>query len=486
MSKPGSQSLQDIPLKMVGSTKFGRYPKMSSEQTYNMIISDGWLVPLGGWTPRSIINYDGEGRGIFSSQKNNKMYAVIDNNIWQFDANLSRSVVGVTKTFSGDVFIDENNVDQIAFSDKQNIYVFNYNNDGFVTLTSDKLGFVPGYITFQNGRFACADLSTNRWRLSAIGDARLWPFDAQHVGEISTKPTTCVACVRFPGRGNLLLVMGGNVGEFWMDIGAALFPYQRSQSTNLDYGCINSATIATNEDIVCWVGVNEKSGPAIMMTEGAEAERIPTDGIDFKLAEIKNPSNCYGFMVRLAGHLCYIVSWPADNLSYLYDFNTKMFFTLCDENMNVFIVKRIAFFNDTYYFVSLNDGNLYELNIELFTYDYGNKVAEIPLIRIPPNINKPDQSPFIAAYAGFTIEQGQFSYKTPDTDNIPHVDLSISRDGGVNYGNNVKKIMNTQGNRKSVLRWDRLGGQNDLTTQFRFHGLNGQFRLTDGVVGVTK
>ncbi len=486
MSKPGSQRYQDVPLKMVGSTKFGRYEKMSSEQTYNMIISDGWLVPFGGWTPRSIINYQGEGRGIFTSQKNNKMYAVIDNNIWQYDNNLTKSVVGVMSTFTGDVFIDENNVNQIAFSDGQSIYIFNYLTNGFVELTSTILGFVPGYLTFQNGRFVSPDTRTNQYRLSAVGDGLSWPFDAQHVGEISTKATTCIACVRFPGRGNLLLVMGGNVGELWMDIGAALFPYQRSQSTNLDYGCINPATIATNEDVVCWIGVNEQSGPAIMTTQGGNTEKISTDGIDFKLASLTAPQNCYGFMVRLAGHLCYVVSWPTDNLSYLYDFNTKQFFTLCDENMNVFIVKRITFFNNTYYFVSLNDGNLYELNESLFNYDYGNKVGEIPLIRIIDNISKPDQSRFIGGYAGMTIQQGNFDYQIEDTDNIPHVDLAISRDGGVNYGNFVRKPMNTQGNRRSILRWDRLGEANDMTLQFRFHGLNGRFIFTDGVIGISK
>lgn len=486
MASMSPSKSQGFPLKIVGSTKFGRYEKMSSEQTFNMIISDGWLVPFGGWSPRSIINYQGEGRGIYSSAKNNHMYAVIDGNIWSFDSSLSRTVIGVMDTFTGDVFIDENNVNQIAFSDGESIYIYNYLTSSFVQLTSAILGFKPGYLTFQDSRFISPDTDTNQYRLSEVGNGLSFPFDAQHVGEVSTKPTRCVACVRFPARGNLLLVMGQTVGEQWMDVGAQLFPYQRSQSTNLDYGCINPATIATNQDIVCWVAINEQSGLAIMSTTGSEAKKISTDGIDFKLTELKYPSNCYGFMVRLDGHLCYVVSWPKDNLSYLYDFNTEMFFTLTDENMDVFIVKRVAFFNNTYYFVSLKDGNLYELNSRILTYDYGNAVYEIPQIRIVDSLQLPDQSRFMINVIGFTIQSGEFDYHVEDTDNIPHIDLSISRDGGVNYGNNVKRIMRPQAFRKNKLTWTQAGEANDMVLQFRFHALNGRFICSDGEVQITR
>lgn len=483
--KSGAQRYKDLPLKLIGSNKFGRYPKMSSEQTYNMIISDGWFVPFGGYKRVVTINQEGEGRGIYSSAKLNKLFAVIDDEVWSFDPSLSQTLIGTMESFTGDVFISENNVGQLAFSDSQNLYIYDSTDGSFTELTAAVLGFTPGYLTFQNGRFVSPDLQTNQWRLSDIGNGLSWPFDAQHVGEVSTKPTRAVACIRFPGRGNLLLVFGETVGEQWFDVGAQLFPYQRNQSTNIDYGCINPATIASNEDVVCWVSANEQSGPAIMYTMGTEVKKISTDGIDFKLADLQHPKNCYGFMLRLDGHVCYVVTWPEDNLSYLYDFNTDMFFTLTDEKMNAFIAKKVAFFNNNYYFVSLNDGNLYQLNSEFLTYDYGDgDIKEIPYIRICPNIAFPDQSRFNIGYMGFTIQQGTFAFYDTDTDNIPHIDLSLSKDGGTAYGSNVRKTMRPQGIRANRLLWRQLGSANDLVPQFRFHGLNGRFVCSDGIVGV--
>lgn len=520
MANPGSSRYKDLPMEIAGSTKFGRYPKQSSEQTFNFLLSDNWLVPTAGYKRLVTLNPTGEGRGIYSSAKLQTLFAVVDDIVWKFDNSLSKVAIGNLITFVGDVFISENNAGQILFSDKSKLYLYNSTTGVFSTsgvTAGFTIDFVPGYITFQNGRFIspAATASSNFiWALSDLNNGLSWPNDSQHRGTLQTKPDKTVACIRFPGRGNLLLVFGSTVAEQWYDVGAQLFPYQRSQSTNIDYGCINPATIAESENIVCLIAINEKSGPVIMYTNGGEIKHISTDGIDFKLAELTNPTNCYGFMFKQDGHLFYVATWPTDRLSYAYDFNTDKFFTLCDENMDAFIVKRVAFFNNQYYFVSIKDGNLYQLSSDFVDYDYGDgHVFEIPRIRITPSIALPDQSRFVAGYTGFTIEQGQFDYPDVDTrfilgtedddeistqdhnvligggqdftNNVPRIDFCVSKDGGVNFGSNVTILMRPLGIRQNRLMWWRLGAANDLVQQFRFWGF-GRFVASNGITGITQ
>ena len=64
-----------------------------------------------------------------------------------------------------------------------------------------------------------------------------------------------------PGGGNNLLVFGTAVAESWQDVGAALFPYQRNSTFNIDYGCLNPSSIASLDNIVVWLGVNSNTGP---------------------------------------------------------------------------------------------------------------------------------------------------------------------------------------------------------------------------------
>ncbi len=396
--------------------------------------------------------------------------------------------MGNIGTSTGDVFISENNNvtkgGEVVFSDSQNLYIYRNNTNDIVTLFGGilpgQLGFRPGYLSYQNGRFVSPDLLGNQWRLSNINNASLlsdWPTDSQHVGAIQTKPDTSVACIRFPGLGNLLYVFGETVAEPWQDIGAQLFPYQRSTSSNVDYGCLNPATIAESEDIVCWLGVNEKSGPTIMYSNGRTVDHLSTDGIDFKLGQLTNPSNSYAFMFKQYGHLFYVITFPDDGLTYAYDWKQQMFYTLTDEHLSYFVAKRVAFFNGEYYFVSINDGNLYQLGTQFSDYDYGDgDVREIPRIRITPEIRLPDQSYFITGYAGFKIESGI-------TNQVQRVDMSLSKDSGVSFGTVQSKILPGLGKRINRLLWWQQGMSNTITFQFRFYGFE-RFVGTDGVVGV--
>jgi hypothetical protein len=137
----------------------------------------------------------------------------------------------------------------------------------------------------------------------------------------------------------------------------------------------------------------------------------------------------------------------------------------------------VAFFNNQYYFVSINDGNLYELSSEFTDYDYGNdRVFEIPRIRICKNIRLPDQSRFIVGYTGFTVESGVSS-------TTQRIDLTVSRDGGVNYGSTFSKTLGTTGKRINKLMWYGLGSANDYVEQYRFYGFK-RFIATNGLTGI--
>jgi hypothetical protein len=540
--KPLSPTFKPIPLNIVGSSIFGRYPKISSEVTYNMIISDDWLVPYAGHKLVSSIIPNGEGRGIFPSVRYNHLILVINDGVYTMDANNFVTKVANLDSYTGDVFIAENDAHQIGICDKKDIYVFNYVANTFTKVTAATLGFTPVYLDFQDGYFIAADADQPKFHLSQPNDGTNW--SGAVIGALETKPDNVVACVRLPGKGNYLLVMGRTVTELWMDVGYQLFPYQRSSSINFDYGCLNSATIACGEDFVVWVGVNEKSGPAIMFSSGGAVQQISTDGINFKLAQLKNPSKSYGFLIKQDGHLLYQLTFAdkEDDFTLLYDFNTKKFSYLCNEYMDAHVAKRTAFFNDNYYFVSLKDGNLYELSSEYTTYDG----AEIPRIRVCKTIRAQDNSGFVGNSVEFTIEQGEVlnkpypmplqdkgainspadfplfgipkpgwryrvqtgcqdnvvgktqtmqTFNTGDqivwngtnysliTDDTTRVDISVSRDGGVSFGSIAQMHMNPLGERKNRFTFYNLGFANEMTLQFRFWGM-GRFVASDGEVSI--
>lgn len=523
-----NQEIQEVPLQMVKGNHFGRYPKISQEQTWNFIISDGALVPYAAYKNALTQSPNQEGRGLYTSSRGNLMLAVWGTSAFTITGNppnLIATLRGSLTTAVGDVFIAENNNGEIAFTDGVNIYVYNWSTNVYSTSTVDfalPAGLTnPGYISFQNGRLIVANTSSTNWYLSAPNNALSWPSTANSIGALQSKPDQVQAAVPSPGGGNNLYLFGHNVIEQWQDVGAALFPYQKASTFNVDYGTVNASSIASLDDYVVWLSANEQSGVTVMAIEGSNKVSISTDGIDFKLANLTNPNNCTAFLFRQDGHVIYQFTFPDDNLSYAYDFNSKEFTTVSDENLNYHIAREVVFYRNNYYFVSLNGGNLYDFGTEYTDIDYGGgDVHEVPRIRVTPPIRLPSQRMFIIKSVGFTIENGQPNTITVtprpadegdviSTEGLVEittegdvllvtedylanpsvnyttaseaVDLSISRDGGESFGNSWRLNMNATGKRKSRFIWQRCGQANDVTFQFRFSGF-GRFVVFEGVV----
>lgn len=520
------QNITPQPLAIVGGNQFGRYSKISVEETFNMLISDDALVPYAGYKNVLTKDPDSVGRGLYSSSRGNLMVAVWGDQVFRINPDLTANFIGNVATSSGDIFISENNNAEIALTDGVNVYVYNWLT--FTYLTSiGGIDFTvpfssPGYISFQNGRLIIADNGTQNWYLSGFNDATDWPATSNFVGALQSKPDTIQAAVPTPGGGNNLVLFGNNVTEQWQDVGATLFPYQRSSSFNVDFGTLNASSIATLDNYVVWLAGNEQSGATLMYYSGNKSQSISTDGINFKLAGLTNPSNCTGFLFRQDGHILYQFTFPDDNLSYVYDFNTQKFFTVTDEDMNYHIARTVVFFNNKYYFVSLRGGNLYEFGTQYTDADYGfDDIRQIPRIRVTPPFRVVDQRYFIIKSLGFTIENGLpndimvISNLADSGDDITteggvaittendvyivtesyedstysysiaseSVDLSISRDGGATFGGSLRLNMNPVGKRKSRFIFQRLGQANDATFQIRFNGF-GRFVVFDGQVEI--
>lgn len=555
------QNFKSIPLNLVGSSVFGRYPKISIERTQNMFISDNFLVPYPGYkiaVAQSMLGT--EGRAIHTSTKFNRLVVVVDEDVFlvniffDFNNNSTQDIsvvqIGSLNTTEGPVYIAENNKPQIAFSDGENIYI--YDPTLSPAFQQIPINFTPGYITFHDTYFIAAASNdqtynppaNNTWRLSAQNDGTSWPSVASSssvtsVGLIQSKPDNTQAVIKPPSGGNMIFVLGSTVTEVWFDTGAQTFPYQRNNQITIDYGCISPATVASNDQYVVWLAQNEKTGPIIMYSDGGLPQKITTDGIDYLFSTLTAPEDSRAFMFRQQGHTIYHINFFTDNLSLFYDFNTQKFYNASDENLNYFIGSQLAFFNNQYYFITPNNGNIYAFSTVYTTYDG----AEIPRFRACRNIRLPSQEYFVINDVGFTIESGETDWQIEDVGELdlitqdgqllitqgseddlitqdsmllvsqnsinfspqqvnpntamqliaqqddlryftPRVDLSISYDGGATFGNDMPYVLPSIGQRRNKLLWWQCGIANDAVMLFKFWGLNTRVVATDGIVNI--
>lgn len=511
----GTSNAKQIPIDIVGSSTFGRYPKISTARTYNMYISDDWLVNYSGFKKRSEVFPLGEGRGFFNSIRGNFLFAVVASSVYRFDANFVPQFIANIDTSQGEVYIDENLSGQILLVDGQSAYLYNYLDNSFTkqSLFDGLFDIVPNYVVYHNTFFLIASAPTNvnpqNWYAFEFATTSTIKLNSQFA--IQTKPDNALAVVRLPGKGNSVLAMGSTVCELWMQIGG-LDNYRRSQTFNIDSGVLSVSTIASNGELVVWLSQNENSSPCIRTTDGGSTQRISSDGIDHLMDQIQVPTDSTAFLFRNDGHLFYQLTFfnPKDNLTLVYDFTTQKFYHLTDEKMDFHPARKVVFFNDKNYFISLNDASIYETNTTFVTYDYSlDKTSigeEIPRIRICSTIRHPDSSTFRIGLLTFWLEQGVNPNYLANSDiqvcngllitqqgdghiltemgeviqaqngmcgttaDIPRVDMSFSKNGNQSFSNVVGRQLNHDGQYRNQLRWWRLGQCNEFTPQYRFWG----------------
>lgn len=548
-----TEGAQDIPVKITGSSTFGRYPTVSPARTYNMFMTsadDGeqnWLVNFAGYESiNTLVSGDTVGRGVFHSVRGDFILAVIGAAVLRLNtATGSVSTIGSIGTQSGEVIMDENLSSQICIVDGVNAYIYNYDSlastiFGLVDFSDSPSAdvFIPNYITYQNEFFIFGNgvktASGSLWYVYASGydpgtGADSQKLEAQVALSLQTKPDYAVAAIRIPSFGNNLLVLGTTVAEIWTQF-ESVQTYQRQQSINIDYGCVSVSTIGSSGSYVAWLGINEKSSPAIMVASGGQAQAISTDGIDYLLDRVQFPEQSTAFFFKQDGHLFYQLTFynTADNFTIAYDFNTQKFFDLTDAKFNYHPARQVTYFQNQLYFVSLNDGMLYQFDSDIVTESsYSGLEADIiPRIRICPTFRLPRPEKFRVNLFTFVIESGMIpnvggpsdcegyiiteatevivyteddlpilveggscsgggTYSVTNPLGFPRVNVSISKNGGITFSNEVSYIMRDTAQYQAQPRISRLGVCNQFTLQLRFEGA-GRYVVHDGVIEVAQ
>ena len=563
MATRNTPDAQQIPINVVGSSKFGRYPKISLEKTYNMFESDGWLVDFPAYAKiLEMLSSGREGRALYRSFRGNFLIGVVDSNVYRVNRGLTSPIlIGALNSSTGEVYIDENLIEQLCLVDGLHAYIYHYSEPPNLTIQMNgPLGtgdLIPNYVTYHNSFFLFGNANKTTqgaaWYVYKENEANLHQILLHDVLALQTKPDRALAVKRIPGQSANVLVLGGSVCEIHTQTGGISstgvpITYQRNSSFSSDYGCLAVSTIAESDTHICWLGINEGNAPSIMMFTGNTVERISTDGIDYLLDSLFHPELSTAMMYRVDGHLFYHLTFYyiaedrpdlSDNLSLIYDIDNKKFFHISDQNLDFHPARQIVYFDNELYFISIRNGAIYRFSTDLtfinedipdnidspngiFETD-PNLKYEMQRIRIPASIKFPTSTPFTANQFVFTLEQGcdniegiqeclilmitendirMFSefggpgnygiqlvperHGQEDCESTPYqprIDLALSRDGAVTFGNYVARYLNPLGYRKNILRWNKMGSANDLTLKIRFWSL-GRFVSNDGLLDV--
>lgn len=446
--------------------------QLDNSQLYNFYVDsrqgdgENALYSTAGHERVGTFDYGKKARGLFFSNGINKLVIIFDQRVYIADEKGNHQLLNPTTPLSAtdkNVYISENHQNQIAISDGVKLYIYNYINRVFSEANIPQ-GSVAGMIDFKDDQFLLNDANSSAFYASEFpgnGGGLVWRTEKK--AKIDSKT---VGIVSFKG---MVLVFGENGTEIFYDAGIIPMPFQRSNTTSFEYGCLTRDSIASGYGYVFWIGVNKFSSPELMVSNGSSPKVITDGDISYFLNRIENLDSCESFVYQVNSHIFYQVNFNKDNISLLYDFTENKFSIVTDHKYDIHPLKFVTRFNNTQYALSRNNGYLYKFDVDLASDDG----MSVPRFFTTQNYRfGRERISFRKMH--IALEQGM--QNVPDTSCDPscrpckdaQCELLISHDSGITYP--IKRVLQLapRGQRRQLLDFFNLGSDRFWTFKMVF------------------
>lgn len=130
--------------------------------------------------------------------------------------------------------------------------------------------------------------------------------------------------VRVIASNGQLWLIGEKTTEIWNSTGANDLPYQRQSGAYLPVGCIAKFSVAAFGSSLVWLAQTEHGYNQIVMTQGYQTQRISNHAIETALSNYTRTDNAYAFAYQQQGHSFYVISFPSDGKTWVFDSSTSM------------------------------------------------------------------------------------------------------------------------------------------------------------------
>lgn len=162
--------------------------------------------------------------------------------------------------------------------------------DDFITRGAGDVEFLDNFLLFRepdSGRFFGADLGS------------VTDFDALNFATAEAHPDNLKG---MKAQHRQLINFGSKSGELWENTGATGFPFERIINGTFDRGCLNAATVATQDNSVYWVADDF----TVRKLEGITPRRVSSHAVEQFLSSATSTS-LEAFTYEQEGHFFYVL-----------------------------------------------------------------------------------------------------------------------------------------------------------------------------------
>ena len=261
--------------------------------------------------------------------------------------------------------------------------------------------------------------------------------------------------------GNEVVVFGSRSIEFYYNSGNVDFPFERNSGVSQSIGVSDKGNIAKINDEIYFTGTAKSGNNVIYRLSGYESHRVSTHAIERLMKDLVSINRSKTYQVN--GNYFYSLSFASggEYSELLYNISSNKWTGILYE-VGVSVFDIVPHLSDLLY-IGLSDNTLELSKLSEDVYTYIQKTGTTTYNNVPlrktlilPHITSENKNIQIN-YFEMDIQKGVGNVDDPD----PEITLTISRDGGMTYGNPITLKMGTDGSYKQRVRADMLGCSRD-------------------------
>jgi len=424
------------------------YPEIESGEKSKYVKA---LIGTPGYTLAVEMYSQGHCRALYATSTG-RLFAVIANQFVEIGLDYTVTTIGTLSTNYTVCEISDNGT-QILIVDGSNGYIYNMSTMAFAAISDADFPAAPTHCIFTDGYFIVNSSSTGQFYFSASYDGTSW--DALDFATAEYSADTLQAISK-TSNGTIWMI-GKKSLELWNNVGTANLPWRRIAGTVKEIGCTAPYSVATNGSNVFWIGNGQNGYGSVFMGIGYDVQRISTHAIEYQIKQITEINNATAYTYSDEGHSFYVVNFGNEK-SFVYDITTGEWHRRASYNSSSGLNQRhfsqgYAFFNGKHYVGSYLNGNLYEMNLDVYTDNGTSIVREI----VTGHVFYENKF-LLHPYLEIEMEKGVGL----EGESAPVIMLSYSDNGGKTWSNLVHQI--TPGKigeyyQRAIKR--RLGGSRD-------------------------
>lgn len=260
----------------------------------------------------------------------NTLYVVSGSNFYSVDSSGASTYLATLNSSTGRVYLAANEVgEQIGVADGTDFYIWDASGTDWKVITDaadpdyDADCPTPNVVTFMDGYFIIDDRSiSGQFAISGLRDGTSW-----NGLDVATAERSSDALQNIIVSDRVLWLIGTHTAEPYWNSGDADFPFEPIQAGFSQWGCIAKHSCTEMAGSVLWLSQNDEGDNMVIMTQGTSPVIVSTPDITAQIQKMTTVSNAYAYTYQHGTHTFYVLTFPSEDTTLVYDITTKMWHT---------------------------------------------------------------------------------------------------------------------------------------------------------------